>query len=208
MNKKFKKSLRETIEEDFQNLDEQKLEAFFNKFISDKSSSFIKYYNKTVLNKEKIDFKEFISSKNWAVRGMSRETVEYFNKNYDILKEEILKKRDILKFFKTHCYRKRKDGRIRREGSFCSKLFHTFLPHEFPPVDSHIREHFGLNDENFINDVLLVRERYQQFIKENPELIKEIRKTLSKDKFSELRIKELSDIRILDMYYWFKEYSR
>ena len=28
---------------------------------------------------------------------------------------------------------------------------------------------------------------------------------LSKDKFSGLRVKELSDIRILDMYYWFRK---
>ena len=32
-----------------------------------------------------------------------------------------------------------------------------------------------------------------------------LRNILSKNKFSYLRIKELSDIRILDMHYWFKE---
>ena len=196
------KLLKEKIKEDFKNLDEQKLDEFFDKFINDKSFSFIKYYNKTVLDKEKIDFKEFISSKNWAIRGMSGETVEYFNENYDILRKEILEEKDIKKFFETHCCRRRK------EGSFCSKLFHTFLPHEFPPVDSRIRKHFGLNDKNFINDVILVEERYQQFIKENLEMIKKIRKILLKDKFSELRIKELSDIRILDMYYWFLKKSQ
>jgi hypothetical protein len=35
-------------------------------------------------------------------------------------------------------------------------------------------------------------------------LINLIRKILSEDKFSFLRINELSDIRILDMYFWFK----
>ena len=32
-----------------------------------------------------------------------------------------------------------------------------------------------------------------------------IKKLLSKQKYAYLRINELSDIRILDMYYWFKE---
>jgi len=196
MNKKF---LKEKIEEDFKSLDGRKLEAFFDKFISDKRFSFIKYYNKTVLDKEKIDCREFISSRNWAIRGMPKETVEYFNKNYDILRKEILQEKDIVVFFEAYCCGKRK------EGSFCSKLFHTFLPREFPPVDSHIREYFCLNDKNFINDVLLVKEGYQQFIKKNPAMIKKIRNILSKDKFSGLRVKELSDIRILDMYYWFRK---
>lgn len=199
--------LRKVIEKDFENLDEQKLEDFFNKFINDKSFSFINYYNKTVLDREKINFREFVSPKNWAIRGMDREMVEYFNNNYNKLKEEILREKDISKFFKIYCCRE-KDGRKRREGSFCSKLFHTFLPHEFPPVDSNIRKHFGLKDNHFINDVLLVKKGYQQFIKENSKIIKKIREVLSKNIFSKLRIKELSDIRILDMYYWFLKKSQ
>lgn len=199
--------LRKVIEKDFENLDEQKLEDFFNKFINDKSFSFINYYNKTVLDREKINFREFVSPKNWAIRGMDREMVEYFNNNYNKLKEEILREKDISKFFKIYCCRE-KDGRKRREGSFCSKLFHTFLPHEFPPVDSNIRKHFGLKYNHFINDVLLVKKGYQQFIKENSKIIKKIREVLSKNIFSKLRIKELSDIRILDMYYWFLKKSQ
>jgi len=43
------------------------------------------------------------------------------------------------------------------------------------------------------------------FIAENPDKITLIRELLSKPKFAYLRINKLSDIRILDMYYWFKE---
>ena len=42
-------------------------------------------------------------------------------------------------------------------------------------------------------------------IKENQDKINLIKKLLSKPEFAYLRINELSDIRILDMYYWFKE---
>ena len=105
MNKKF---LKEKIEEDFKSLDGRKLEAFFDKFISDKRFSFIKCYNKTVLDKEKIDCREFISSRNWAIRGMPKETVEYFNKNYDILRKEILQEKDIVVFFEAYCCGKSK----------------------------------------------------------------------------------------------------
>jgi hypothetical protein len=199
----MEEEIKEKIKKDFLNLNEYQLECFFDNFIKDKSFSFIKYYNKTVLDKEKINFKEFVSRKNWAIPFMYQETKEYFNKNYDKLKENITEKKDILEFFKNHCHFKR-NGRKRREGSFCSKLFHTFLPDEFPPVDSNIRKHFNLKDDNFVKDVLRVKEGYQQFLKENPEIIKKIRNILSKSKFSELRIKELSNFRILDMYYWFK----
>jgi hypothetical protein len=52
--------------------------------------------------------------------------------------------------------------------------------------------------------VLILKRGYELFITENQGILSLIRKILSKDKFSYLRVKELSDMRILDMYYWFK----
>ena len=72
-------------------------------------------------------------------------------------------------------------------------------------MDNPIRKRFNLQNEDFITSVLIIKRGYELFIKENSELITVIRKILSKDKFSYLRINELSDVRILDMYYWFKE---
>lgn len=187
--------IKKKIEEDFSEFDEQEFEDFFDKFKENKRTiKFIEYYNKTVLDKERIKFSEF--KYQWAIQGMTKEIFGYFDKNHDKLKGEITKKKNIRTFFKKYCTKKR------REGSFCSKLFHTFLPSEFPPVDNPIREYFGLQREDFIDDVLIIKKGYELFIKGNPKIINLIRKVLSKSKFFYLRANELSDIRILDMYYW------
>jgi len=187
-------SIREEMKEDLEN---ENIEGFFDKFQGDKRTlSFISYYNKTVLNKERIQFSKFTYQ--WALH-LSKDFYAYFDKNYDKLVKEIKKDKNIEAFFKKHCVHKRK------EGSFCSKLFHTILPSEFPPVDNPIKGRFNLQNEEFITSVLIIKRGYELFIKENPRLINLIRATLLKDKFSYLRVNELSDIRILDMYYWFKE---
>lgn len=186
------------IEKDFEDLNEFELDGFFRKFGNDnRTLSFIKFYNKTVLDKENIDFREFKSQ--WAIQGMTRDVCNFFSENFGRLREEIVRERDIKKFFEKYCCT------VRREASFCSKLFHTILPEESPPVDNPIKNKFHLRKEEFIKSVLTIKEGYKLFIKENPNKISLIRKILSKPEFAYLRVNELSDIRILDMYYWFKE---
>ena len=192
------KFVKKQIEEDFKVFNEQELEAFFEKFKEDKRTlSFLEYYNRSVLDKEKIDFGEFKGQ--WGIQGMTKEVFNFFNANFDKLKEEITKEKDIKTFFEKYCCT------VRKEASFCSKLFHTILPDEFPPVDNPIRNKFHLQKEEFIKSVLIIKRGYELFIEENQDKILLIRKLLSKPKFVYLRINELSNIRILDMYYWFKE---
>ncbi len=133
---------------------------------------------------------------------MTDKAISFFNKNFDMFKEEIKKEKDIRNFFEKYCCR------VRKESSFCSKLFHSILPDEFPPVDNFIRKKFNLQKEEFIKSVLIIKRGYKLFTEENPDKIDQIRKLLSKPKFDYLRINKLSDIRILDMYYWFKEKNK
>ena len=93
----------------------------------------------------------------------------------------------------------------RNEVVFCSKLFHTILPCEYPPVDRRILEEFELSSA--IGNVLIVKKAYENSIKDrgNKNKLDIIRKVLSKDKFSEFRVDKLSDMRILDMFYWYRE---
>lgn len=186
------------IEDEFRGMNEESLERFFDDFKNDKRViSFIKYYNKSVLDKNKINFGEF--KHRWAIQGMTKDVIEFFEKNQDKLKEEIITKKDIKSFFRKYCTQKR------REWVFCSKLFHTFLPDMFPPVDNPIMNNFNLKKENLIDRILIVKRAYELFIKNNVDFIKMIRRVLSKNKFSYLRVNELSDIRLLDMYYWVKK---
>ena len=190
--------VKKQIEEDIDNFNEKELDEFFKKFKEDKRTiSFINYYNRTALDNEKIDFGEF--KRQWAIQGMTKEVFNFFSSNFDKLKEDIKKEKDIKNFFEKYCCT------VRKEASFCSKLFHTLLPNEFPPVDNPIKKKFHLQKEEFINSVLIIKRGYILFIQENPDKINLIRKLLSNSAFDYLRINELSDIRILDMYYWFKE---
>lgn len=198
------------IEEDFNALNELELEKFFEKFKDDQRTlSFLEYYNRSVLDKEKIDFGEFNSARAWATH-CSKEFYSFFDNNYNLIIKEVKTKRDISNFFDKYCYQKdiqlRNGKEIKKSpSSFCSKLFHTVLPDEFPPVDNPIKKKFHLQKEEFIKSVLIIKRGYKLFAEENPDKINQIRKLLSKPKFTYLRINELSDIRILDMYYWFKE---
>jgi hypothetical protein len=186
------------IEEDFKNLKGPELESFFDKFVKENGNlNFIEYYNRTVLDKEKINFGEFKSR--WGIQGMKKDFYKYFDENYDKLKEEITAKQNIREFFEKYC------TKYRNEYTFCTKLFHTILPAEFPPVDNAIRRGFGLDTEDFITSALMIRRGYEIFSEDNQQSIAKIRNVLSKEKFAQFRVNELSDMRILDMYYWFKE---
>ncbi|VVB82415.1 Uncharacterised protein [uncultured archaeon] len=190
--------VKKQIEKDFSKLNARKIENFFEKFLKDKrNKDFIDYYNRTVLNEEKIDFGEFKSQ--WGIQGMKKTFYSFFNKNYKKLQKEIIKERDIKKFFEKYCCKER------NEYTFCTKLFHTILPREFPPVDNAIRNKFGLQEEEFMESVLIIKKAYEKFIDKNPKKIEAIREVLSQSKFDYLRPERLSDIRILDMYYWFNE---
>ncbi len=191
--------VKKKIEEDFKELDGKDLERFFDRFQNDKRTlSFINYYNKTVLDREKIKFSTF--GYQWALH-LTRKFYTFFDENHDSMINEIKNKKKIRDFHNSFCI----DNLGKRRGSFCSKLFHTVLPSEFPPVDNAIRKRFELNNEDFITSVLIIKMGYELYIKDNQEKINLFRKILSKDKFSYLRINELSNIRILDMFYWFKE---
>jgi len=196
-----KKSIlvKNKIKEDLRIINQKELESFFEGFNNNKRNySFIQYYNKIVLDKEKIKFSEF--SYQWALH-LPKDFYTGFDKNYNARINEIKLEKDIKSFHNKFCI----DNNGKRHGSFCSKLFHIFLPDEFPPVDNPIRKHFGLQKEDFITAVLIIKEGYELFIKENNESLDLIRDVLSKDKFSYLRADEVSDIRILDMYYWLGE---
>ncbi|UZE94286.1 MAG: hypothetical protein IB618_01810 [Candidatus Pacearchaeota archaeon] len=199
-NKIYSMQVSKIIEEDFKEYDKEKLIKLFREYFKDKRSiDFVKYYNKTVLDKEKINFGMF--SNKWALH-LRKSHIDYLDKNYKLLKKEILNKKNIYLFYKKFGI----DKSGRRNKSFCCKLFHTFLPNEFIPLDNPIRNHFKLknfNSDHHLWCEKIIRNGYLIFISKNKEKIKLIKEVLS-DKESEFfRIKELSDIRLMDMIYWF-----
>jgi len=189
--------VKRLIENDIVTLTAKDLDDFFTKSLADnRTVSFTNYYNRTVLDKETINFGEF--KQQWAIQGMKRHIYQAFDKHFDERKQEIIREKDIKNFFNKYC-------RIERnEAAFCCKLFHTVLPNEFPPLDNPIRRHFKLQRIDFIESLLIVKKAYELFIRENEFKIKMIRNNLNKPRFKILRINELSNLRLLDMYYWLK----
>jgi len=198
--KKYSMQVNKIIEEDFKIYNKEKLTKLFREYFEDKRSiDFIKYYNKTVLDKEKINFGMF--SNKWALH-LRKTHIDYLDKNHELLKKEILNRKDIYSFYKNFGI----DKEGRRNKSFCCKLFHSFLPNEFIPLDNPIRNHFKL--KNFDSDHHLwcekiIRRGYSMFISKNKKKIKLIKEVLSNKEFEFFRIKELSGLRLMDMIYWF-----
>jgi hypothetical protein len=95
-------SVKEQIEKDIKAINKTDLIQYFENFLNLKGNlSFIDFYNRTVLNKEKINFGEF--KKQWAIQGMTKDVFNFFSNNFDKclnLKKEIENERDIKNFFK------------------------------------------------------------------------------------------------------------
>ncbi len=188
------KKVKEIIEEDINSKNLNEIEDCFNCFLNDKELKFIKYYSSTVSGREKIKFKDF--TKQWGLR-ISKKFYTNFDKEHDNRINEIREKKDIVDFYIRYCIPK--EGRI--QHSFCSKLFHTILPEEFPPVDSNLINRFKLKNESYILSILIIKKAYEEYIKNNEDKIDKIREILSKEKFKDLQIKKISNIRIIDMFY-------
>ena len=180
---------------DFSNINTIKTDI--DEFINDKRTlKFIEYYNKIVLDHERIKFGTFKAL--WAIQGMTKEVYTYFDTNFDKIKEEIICTKNIETFFEKHCCKERE------EAIFCCKLFHVILPNEFPPIDNPIIKHFKIDKEHKITAYKIIKNGYELFIKEKTNKMKDLRDLLSNKNYNYLRTNELSDFRILDMIYWFK----
>lgn len=185
------------IENDIASVTAEDLDIFFTESLNDKRAiSFLNYYNKTVLDKEIINFGEF--KHHWAIQWMRKQVYQEFDNHFEETKQEIIKNKDIVAFFNKYCRTERD------EAAFCCKLFHTILPNEFPPLDNPIRKHFKIHRMDFIESLLVVKKAYELFIGDNMKTIHLFRQKLQEPKFKFFRVRELSDLRILDMYYWLK----
>ena len=186
----------QTIEKDFQSLIDNNFENILGKFINDKRvKCFIEYYNKIVLDHDKINFGTFKAK--WAIQGMTKEVYNDFNKFfYDERKNIIIKEKDIDSFYIKCCCKKRK------ELIFCCKLFHVILPDLFPPIDNQIIKHFGLSNKNKIDSYKIIKRGYDLFLEKNEEKLNQIKLALTKEEYRYIRINELTNYRIIDMIYW------
>ncbi|MEI7616783.1 MAG: hypothetical protein WCJ54_08725, partial [Actinomycetota bacterium] len=82
------------IENDIASVTAEDLDIFFTESLNDKRAiSFLNYYNKTVLDKEIINFGEF--KHHWAIQWMRKQVYQEFDNHFEETKQEIIKNKDI-----------------------------------------------------------------------------------------------------------------
>ena len=134
---------------------------------------------------------------------LTKNFCEELNINYGKLTAEIKSRKDIISFYIDRCQHNDK-----MHGSFCSKIFHTVFPDEFPPVDSLIRKFFKLDSENLLLSILIIKQGYHDYLKSNYNKIGRIKGLKSISTFNILRLNELSYIRLIDMIIWWEQKNK
>jgi hypothetical protein len=175
------------------------------------SLKFQKYYMSILQNEShyyssEAFFKEF--KQNYSLQFVDDAYLTRLEEN----KEEILKgirsgaegRTDIyFKYFKS-ARLKRGDKFIDSEqGSFFTKLVHTFLPDEYCALDGPIKTFFDLKKETFFSSFLALSQAYREYATENPDILKTLRFKLQEaDVNNEVHLEKCSDLKILDLIFW------
>ena len=74
--------VKSIIENDVSGMTSEEIDEFFTKKLCDRRVIlFTKFYNKTVLDKEKFNFGEF--KHQWAIQGMKKYIYQYFEDNFE-----------------------------------------------------------------------------------------------------------------------------
>ncbi|HZV71027.1 MAG TPA: hypothetical protein VFG10_15840 [Saprospiraceae bacterium] len=90
-------------------------------------------------------------------------------------------------------------------NSFFTKLAHTVSPHKFSALDNPIRKYLKVNSESFFISYILINDAYLHWIKQNNSVLLALREKIRyHDKENILSIETLSDLKLLDMIFWFK----
>ena len=89
-------------------------------------------------------------------------------------------------------------------GSFFAKLVHTFCPDKFCALDNPIKKHFGLGKESFFMAFIVVSQAYQEWAKDNPILMRQIRDELEKNPVAKSYSAKMTNLKLLDLIFWYR----
>jgi hypothetical protein len=90
-------------------------------------------------------------------------------------------------------------------GSFFTKLVHTFRPDCYSPLDNPIKDYFGLRKESFFVSFLVISCACKEWTHDNQVLMLTVRQRCKQiDSMDKLKIDRLSDLKVLDLIFWFE----
>lgn len=99
-------------------------------------------------------------------------------------------------------------GRIiyKAQSSFFSKLMHTVNPDHYCALDNPIKNKiFELKTEGFFFSYCLINDVYTQWINSNLKLLTDLRNSVQQvDTANLLQMTELTNMKVLDMIFWYK----
>jgi len=176
-----------------------------------RASDFHLYYQRILSNEEHMlttpkFFHEF--KRQYGLQGVDNEFLELLDQDKKEILEMIHAKNLTCLYWDYFAKAKikyRDEKRERNLGSFFTKLIHTFLPNEFSPIDNPVRDYFGLKRESFYIAFISISRAYREWTAENIGVMQELRTALSRyDEKNILRINKVSDIKILDLVFWYK----
>lgn len=175
------------------------------------SANFQNYYFKTLndvqgYSQTNTFFKNF--KYQYGLQGIDNGFLTYLENN----KEEILKliKNDDLvilyfKFFKKAKLKWGSGHRFSEQGSFFSKLVHTFNPDNYCALDNPVKEYFDLKKESFFHSFLALSSAYKIWSSENQETLTDVRERfIRQDKNKSIHHTQVTDLKLLDLIFWSK----
>ena len=91
------------------------------------------------------------------------------------------------------------------QGSFFTKLVHTFKPDEYCALDNPVKQLLGLGHDGFYIAFLVISQAYREWSLENQETLQQIRRQLEQmDANSKLPVQRMTDLKLLDLILWYE----
>jgi hypothetical protein len=163
-----------------------------------------------ILNNQELYFKSSnffrFFKKKYSLQGIDNDYLDGLEKQKSVILTKIRSNQICELYLESFKKAKIKRKEIHTEkdlGSFFSKLVHTFNPTNYCALDNPIKELFGLKKESFFIAFIVISNTYKKWSKENPDLIKKIRKEFIKlDVKKKIEHEKISDLKLLDLIFW------
>jgi len=177
--------------------------------LNEKSYGFQKYYFE-YLNNQELFFNKSnffrVFKKKYSLQGIDNDYLDGLEKQKSVILTKIRSNQICELYLESFKKAKIKRKEIYTEkdlGSFFSKLVHTFNPTNYCALDNPIKELFGLKKESFFIAFIVISNTYKKWSKENPDLIKKIRKEfINLDVKKKIEHEKISDLKLLDLIFW------
>jgi hypothetical protein len=182
----------------------------FSFYFGETPRAFQEYYIQSIANRE-----DYLSTANffrvfkqrYALQGIDNNFLDMLEKEKKVILQHIDNNDLSTLYFDFFASAQLQHGDslvYKNLGSFFAKLVHTFCPDKFCALDNPIKNYFGLGKESFYMAFIIVSQAYQEWAKENPILMQQIRDELEKNSIAKPYSVKMTNLKLLDMIFWYQ----